>query len=273
MSEENPIGAVGVVQWPGQAHVCTIKELKHTEVKIMATYNLVELRPDDGGPVKKGWTWLAAWTENEVGAKEGTAKRCHICASEEEAVRIATEWNAELEAKKKALKEQHEKGSPAELLRMKPPETCTRITKADLNDHQHAIMTVLRKQYPKVFAIMEEIKGATGPAQKALREKAKDAYVLDVAANTGMVLKPTADPKFIMALAGAMRKRNKPIDAIDYDLSLNWIPGRYCFMSAKELADHLNKTHGTAHSPGLIKKRRERLGLVTKRRTGPDSKG
>ena len=56
---------------------------------------------------------------------------------------------------------------------------------------------------------------------------------------------------------------------------MNWALGPlpsegYCYLSAENLARVINKERGTTLSPAAAKKRRERLGLVTNKETGPD---
>jgi hypothetical protein len=61
----------------------------------------------------------------------------------------------------------------------------------------------------------------------------------------------------------------KALDPINHELALNWIRRGYNLLTEEELSDAILVMTGQRLTPGAIKKRRERLGLTTKRLPGP----
>jgi hypothetical protein len=74
-----------------------------------------------------------------------------------------------------------------------------------------------------------------------------------------------------------MRNPRKQLDPINHELALNWLRQRYNELTAKELSESVFQRVWRWLAPGFkmtadfIKKRRERLGLTSKRRSGPRS--
>ena len=72
-----------------------------------------------------------------------------------------------------------------------------------------------------------------------------------------------------------MSEPRRQLDPINHDLALNWLRENYNRMTAKELSDSIFRRVWRWLAPGFkltadfIKKRRERLGLTTKRPPGP----
>jgi hypothetical protein len=69
-----------------------------------------------------------------------------------------------------------------------------------------------------------------------------------------------------------MREPRRTIDSVNHELALNWLRQRYNQMSAKELSVSIFKRILRWLTPDAIKKRRERLGLTTKRKPGSPAK-
>lgn len=65
-----------------------------------------------------------------------------------------------------------------------------------------------------------------------------------------------------------MKRRNE-INATDYELAYNWRWKGYYLLTAEELKDEVFKATRQLYTADTIKKKRERLGLSTKRPTGP----
>lgn len=68
------------------------------------------------------------------------------------------------------------------------------------------------------------------------------------------------------------RVRSEPrrkLDPVNLELALNWIRQKYNLLTAEELSDAVFRSTGKRVSAAAIKKRRERLGLTTKRPSGP----
>jgi hypothetical protein len=72
--------------------------------------------------------------------------------------------------------------------------------------------------------------------------------------------------------AEVMRNPRRTISPVNYELALNWLQARYNEMTEKQLSVSIWQRLMIWLTPSAIKKRRERLGLTTKRRTGPPPK-
>jgi hypothetical protein len=72
--------------------------------------------------------------------------------------------------------------------------------------------------------------------------------------------------------AEVMGKPRRTISPVNYELALNWLRAKYNLMTEKELSLSIFQKLLIWLTPGAIKKRRERLGLTSKRPTGPPPK-
>lgn len=66
--------------------------------------------------------------------------------------------------------------------------------------------------------------------------------------------------------------RSKPkleVDPVNHALVLDWLRKKYDLLTAQELSDAIFDVTGDRIKPDTLKKRRERLGLTTRRPTGP----
>jgi hypothetical protein len=76
-------------------------------------------------------------------------------------------------------------------------------------------------------------------------------------------------------LAKVFDNPRRQIDPVNHELALNWLREKYNEKTAKELAESVWQwvwrwvKDGLKFTPAFIKKRRERLGLTTKRPSGP----
>ena len=61
----------------------------------------------------------------------------------------------------------------------------------------------------------------------------------------------------------------REIDPINYEIALNWLRRKYNLLTAEELSDEILIRTGQRLMSATLKKRRERLGLTTKRPPGP----
>jgi hypothetical protein len=64
----------------------------------------------------------------------------------------------------------------------------------------------------------------------------------------------------------------RQIDRVNHELALNWLRRKYNLLTAEELSDEIFKATLVRLAPEALKKRRERLGLTTKRPPGPPPK-
>jgi transposase len=69
-----------------------------------------------------------------------------------------------------------------------------------------------------------------------------------------------------------MRKPRRTISPVNHELALNWLREKYNLLTEKELSASIFKRILIWLTPSAIKKRRERLGLTTKRKPGSPAK-
>jgi hypothetical protein len=69
-----------------------------------------------------------------------------------------------------------------------------------------------------------------------------------------------------------MREPRRTISPVNHELALNWLREKYNLLTAKQLSVSIFKKILIWLTPSAIKKRRERLGLTTKRKPGSPEK-
>ena len=146
----------------------------------------------------------------------------------------------------------------------------------DGQDLFKARLEVFRPVAANVVRIFSQSLGVEDPAERErLQHEAVQAYVADLAAGLtdeefgAWQEKNPLDKKWIEVLAKNLRRRQKALDPINYELALNWINRRYNEMEPKDLAEVIYQVTGQQLSPVAIRKRYYRkLGLMTKRKPG-----
>jgi hypothetical protein len=78
--------------------------------------------------------------------------------------------------------------------------------------------------------------------------------------------------EWISEFTETLRKPKRKLSPVDHTLALDWLRKGYNLLTEKELSKAVYTVTGKRLSPAAIKKRRERLGLTTKRPTGPRQK-
>lgn len=78
--------------------------------------------------------------------------------------------------------------------------------------------------------------------------------------------------EWMCEFARVFEEPERRVDDINYELAFNWLRRKYNLLTAEELSDKILIATGQRMMPGALKKRRERLGLTTKRPTGPPPK-
>ena len=71
------------------------------------------------------------------------------------------------------------------------------------------------------------------------------------------------------SFAEVFHRPRKWVDRANHELAFNWLRRKYNLLTPEELSDELFKTTLIRLAPEALKKRRERLGLTTKRPPGP----
>lgn len=146
-----------------------------------------------------------------------------------------------------------------------PPSRCTPISDGDRKLHAEAMLNVLAHQYPRTVKALR--------SKFASKAALNRAYFADCAQILGKV-PDEAEPEHAGAVGEALVKFSEGkinrASPVDLEIVFGWFARGYCFLAEKDLAAAVNSKCGTALTPAAIKKRRERLGLSSKRGPGPD---
>ena len=156
---------------------------------------------------------------------------------------------------------------------------------------EQAQVKVLARRYPVTVRLWREIEARMRLAEKSplgqspqtaaldrLKDQIMAAYRVEMkkaigAKNLGVSL----DPGLLEVIADAIQRHGKDEDRVDYELAANWKDKGYNNMSTEQYARAVAAVVGktfTRRFCGLVKQRRQRLGLKTLRRRGPaDSLG
>ncbi len=133
---------------------------------------------------------------------------------------------------------------------------------------------VLSRAFPGTVRLLMKAKDAVSDRVRAdLHRQAVAQYKADAFAVSGILFDGVADAATRRRMRAALRRKPKWFDAVDYELALNWMRERYNAMTSAELAEAIHKVTGKRLASEAVKKRRERLGLVTTRHTGPRPRG
>lgn len=147
------------------------------------------------------------------------------------------------------------------------------IEEADL--YQARLKTLAGLQ-PKTVALIQRAAAAKDPnARLQLERQAIHAYFADLAhywtdeaLNEWLRNNPPRS-HWLCEFAKVKAEPKRELDPVNHELALNWIRGKYNLLTAEELSKEIQKATGQRVSAATIKKRRERLGLTTKRTPGP----
>lgn len=149
-------------------------------------------------------------------------------------------------------------------------------------DVYHARLKVMSELQPKTVELIKIANGIKDPAKRQFVEReAVQSYFAEVAhylTEDEILAWQRSNPVgtgWMCEFAAVMSEPRRQLDPINHELALNWLRRKYNEMTAKELSDSIFSRVWRWLAPGFrmtadfIKKRRERLGLTTKRPTGP----
>ena len=143
-------------------------------------------------------------------------------------------------------------------------------------DLYQARLKMLAGMQPKTVALIEEAYATEDPAQRANSEfEAVSAYYAEMARywnNDEVKAWQRSNPiatEWMREFVQVLQKPRKELDAVDHEIVLNWLRRAYNLLTAEELSDYIFEATGKQMTPEALKKRRERLGLTTKRPPGP----
>lgn len=150
----------------------------------------------------------------------------------------------------------------------------------DEYDLYQARLKVLAGLQPRTVALMEQAFATEDPRKREKIEKeAVQAYFAELAHywTEDLVLQwQRSNPvgtEWLCEFARTFQEPKRELDPVNHELALNWLRRKYQLLSAEELSDAILIATGQRLTPTAIKKRRERLGLTTKRPPGPPPKG
>ncbi len=158
------------------------------------------------------------------------------------------------------------------------PEECPPPYSGEKYDLYQARLKVLAGMQPKTVAFIQEADATNDPHfQKNCEFEAVSAYYAEMArywkseeVKAWQRTNPIAT-EWIKEFARVFEKPRKELDPVDHEIVLNWLNRGYNLLTAEELSEMIFQATGKKMTPEAIKKRRERLGLVTKRSPGPRS--
>jgi hypothetical protein len=155
------------------------------------------------------------------------------------------------------------------------PEPPSRQSTEDYDVYQ-ARLKALAGVHPNTTRLLTEALLADDlKVREALEKQAVQAFFADLAQKLteDMVVEwqrsNPLDTEWLLEFSRMYQEPAKEFDPINYELALNWIRRGYNLLTEEELSDAILVMTGQRLTPATIKKRRERLGLTTKRSAGP----
>ncbi len=252
-TEAEAIGTIGIIDSPAAAYtVARLASLREVSWEIVTRHDPTSKEP-----------WRACLEDVYRDTGERKSRAVVFCQTKEQAQAAAVSLH---NAKQKEIADFLQQARDAAQL-PPPPARCTPLGPSDRKDVQAARLNILRKRWPRCFAILDGKRSATVGEMGA-------AWRADAAEQTGRIVQAEAEPSRALEVARALLKAHKQAKGREAAAVMNWrLAGcwkGYCYLSAENLARVINKECGTTLSPAAAKKRRERLGLVTHKEIGPD---
>lgn len=155
-------------------------------------------------------------------------------------------------------------------------------SKTDEYDVYHARLKVMAELQPKTVELIKIANATKDPVKRQYVEReAVQSFFAELAhyfTEDEVLAWQKSNPVgtgWVCEFAEVMGTPRKQLDPINHELALNWLRQRYNELTAQELRDSVFQRVWKWLAPGFkmtadfIKKRRERLGLTSKRQTGP----
>jgi len=193
-----------------------------------------------------------------------------------EMIRFHRKSKEDLEALGRCFKQTEEDVAYIEnrFLNVQGPKTGTGVTGE--NDLYQARLKVLAGLQPKTVALIQQADATDDPTKRAkLEQEAVNAYFAELGqAWTDDEVKSwqrnnPVGTEWMREYASVLEEPARRIDAINFEIALNWLRRNYNLLTADELSQMILVRTGQRLSAGALKKRRERLGLTTERPPGP----
>jgi hypothetical protein len=146
----------------------------------------------------------------------------------------------------------------------------------DEHDLYQARLKVLGGMHPKTVALIHRADETVDPDKRGkIEREAVQSYFAEMAHQLAedevmeWQRNNPAGTEWLCHFGRVLAEPEKDIDPINHELALNWVRRKYNLLTAEELSDMILIATGQRVSPATLKKRRERLGLTTKRTPGP----
>jgi hypothetical protein len=146
----------------------------------------------------------------------------------------------------------------------------------EANDIYEARLKVLAGLQPKTVNLVQQANTAEdAEGRQKLEREAIDAYFAELAhdwTEDEVLAWQRNNPigtEWMCEFGRVFQEPERTIDPINYELAFRWLSRKYNLLTAEELSDMILVATGQRLMSGALKKRRERLGLTTKRPPGP----
>jgi hypothetical protein len=258
--------------------------------KVKATEAVIELEDgtiqrfwDDCSPDEEVWA-VVQWIRFEDGHEEkGSIHYLRAPNTEEDARKAMQEMGSFYSLNKKQLLDLAGcvETTPDDLdyvesrfpnYQLKPTDPAA----IDEMDVYQARLKVLAGLHPKTVELLKRADDVQDPEQRRRIEKETvQAYFAELAhywTEEEVLAWQKSNPigtKWMCEFSNVFQESKKELDPINHELALNWLRRKYNLLTAEELSDAILLATLQRVTPGTLKKRRERLGLATKRPPGP----
>jgi hypothetical protein len=154
----------------------------------------------------------------------------------------------------------------------------------DNYDVYHARLKVMEELQPKTVALLKIANCTKDPEKRKIAEReAVQSYLAELThyfTKDEIMAWQRTNPlgiSWMREAAEVFDNTRKTIDPVNHELALNWLRDKYNQLTARELSEtifqRLRRWFNLDRlTPDAIKKRRERLGLTTKRKPGSPEK-
>ena len=149
----------------------------------------------------------------------------------------------------------------------------------DEYDVYHARLKVMSDLQPKTVELIKIANATKNPAKRQhVEREAVQSFYAELAhyfTEDEILAWQKSNPVgtgWMCEFGEVMSKPRRQLDPVNHELALNWLRQRYNEQSAKELSESIFQKFLRWLTPDAIKKRRERLGLTTKRKPGAPAK-
>jgi len=149
----------------------------------------------------------------------------------------------------------------------------------DEYDVYHARLKVMSELQPRTVELLKIASGTKDPVKRKFVEReAVQSFFAELAhylTEDEILAWQRSNPVgtgWMCEFGEVMREPRRTISRVNHELALNWLRDKYNLLTEKELSVSVFKRILIWLTPSAIKKRRERLGLTSKRKPGPRPK-